>query len=216
MPIIKAITVGPSRVYTYHSVERVEFCRVDGQVLWSGHYRSFTDGEEARTPGMRAPGYDIATSVPLVPLGTDPIAAFEAAAVLSPQSEFFGGQVVSSAEVYTPVEWARKRQWEAVKIGRDAYLLGGISTPYGTFDTDLTSIVNILGAAAALPEGASTQWILKDNTTATLTRAQVGEVGALLAAFRAAAYAHGADLRALIDGAATTEAVSAVVWTPPA
>lgn len=217
MPIIKAITVGPSRVYTYHSVERVEFCRVDGQVLWSGHYRSFTDGEEARTPGMRAPGYEIATSVPLVPLGMDPIAAFEAAAVLSPQSEFFGGQVVPHATVYTPAEWARRGQWEAVKTGRDAALAGGVDTPYGRFDSDLTSIVNVIGAAsiaAQMPDTWSDQWILADRSVVTLNKAQLMEVGAILADFRSRTYRRGDELYRAIQEAATADDVRAITWSP--
>lgn len=216
MPIIKAITVGPSRVHTYHSVERVEFCRVDGQVLWSGHYRSFTDGEEARTPGVRAPGYEIATSVPLVPLGTDPVAAFEAAAVLSPQSEFFGGQVVPHATVYTPAEWARKGQWEAVKIGRDAHLDAGVTTTVGRFDSDLNTLVNVLGAAATMLDGDTRGWILADHSPVVLSKAQVLELGAALVTLRDTSYAQGATLYAQIQAAQTAEAVRAVVWTPPA
>jgi len=216
MPIVKAINAGPDKVLTYHTVERVEFCRVNGELLWSGHYRSFTDGEEARQPGGRARGHDIAAGVPLVSLGTDPIAAFEAASVLHPKSEFFGGQVVPHATVYAPAEWARKVQWEAVKIGRDAHLDAGVTTTVGRFDSDLNTLVNVLGAAATMLDGDTRGWILADHSPVVLSKAQVLELGAALATLRDTSYAQGSTLYAQIQAAQTAEAVRAVVWTPPA
>ena len=217
MPIIKPVLSGPDKTLTYHRVERVEICRVDGQILWSGHYRSFIDGEEARQPGVVGRGHNIVAGVPLVPLGDDPIAAFETAAVMHPKSEFYGGQVVPSAEVYTPVEWARKSQWESVKVGRDTALAGGVDTPYGRFDSDLTSIVNVIGAASIavqMPETWSDQWILADRSVVTLNKSQLMEVGAILADFRSRTYRRGDELYRAIQEAVTVDDVRAITWSP--
>lgn len=217
MPIVKSISNGPEISLTYHVVERVEFSRVGGSLIWGAHYRSYIDGEEARQPDKRARQAGLAGGVPLVPLGTDPIGAFESAAVLSPSSEFFGGQVVPHATVYTPVEWARKSQWESVKVGRDAALAGGVDTPYGRFDSDLTSIVNVIGAsamAAQMPDTWSDQWILADRSAVTLNKAQLMEVGAILADFRSRTYRRGDELYRAIQEVTTTDDVRAITWSP--
>lgn len=208
MPIIKALpgTSGPANV---HVITSVEIFSTPGGLRWVGKYRSSESG------GATPTAFGTLTDVPFAQTAGNPVEAFEAAAVAQVGSLFHGGEVVPAGQGALWME--QQIAWARVKRSRDAYLDSGVQTPYGMFDSDLVSIVNVLGATAALPEGATTPWILKDSSTVTLTRSQVSEVGALLAAFRSAGYTHGSALRAQIDSEQqTVEAVRAIAWTPPA
>lgn len=209
MPVIKAVPHG-GVITTRHVLQSVEVSVIGGARRWKARYMSYVG--DAQTPTTSGTIQD----VPIRAFGDDIIAAFEQACVETPASALYGGIHVPHGAAGDLVEIERAAAWAKVKVARDAYLDAGVATPYGVFDSDLVSIVNILGAAAATPEGATVQWILKDSSTAVLTKAQIVEVGALLAASRSAAYTCGAGLRAQIDAAMTAEDARAIVWTPPA
>lgn len=214
MPIIK--TPSGADQPAYYTISQVEIVRVYGEYQWRAAFSIWPSVEASRTPGAKPIATGVDTSVPLA-MATDVFAAYEAAAVLTPNSNFYGGEVVADTQAYTPVEWARITQWGKVKIQRDATLAGGVDTPYGRFDTDLTSIVNVIGAAsiaAQAPETWSDQWILADRTVVTLNKAQLMEVGAILADFRSRTYRRGDELYNALQSAPTLEAVRAITWSP--
>lgn len=218
MPIIKTATDGVSP--SYFEVTSVEFIRLGDGYTWRANYNAWPDADQRKTPGAKPQYAATDHDVPL-PQGLNPLSdlfgAYESAAVSSTGSHFYGGQVVAKVEEYTPVEWARITQWERIKVQRDAALSGGVDTPYGRFDTDLTSIVNVIGAAsiaAQAPETWSDQWILADRTVVTLNKAQLMEVGAILADFRSRMYRRGDELYNALQSAPTVEAVRAINWSP--
>ena len=218
MPIIKTTTdsVSPS----YFEVTSVEFIRLGDGYTWRANYNAWPDADQRKTPGAKPQYAATDHDVPL-PQGLNPLSdlfgAYESAAVSSTGSHFYGGQVVAKVEEHTPVEWARITQWERIKVQRDAYRAGGIDTPYGRFDSDLESIVNMIGAATIAAQQSETwtdQWILKDRTVVTLNRAQLLEVGALAAAFRGTNYRRGDELYTALQAAQTVAEVRAITWSP--
>ena len=214
MPIIK--TPSGADQPAYYTISQVEIVRVYGEYQWRAAFSIWPSVEASRTPGAKPITTGVDTSVPLA-MATDVFAAYEAAAVLTPNSNFYGGEVVAASQAYTTVEWARITQWGRVKIERDATLAGGVDTPYGRFDSDLESLVNVIGAAAVaaqMPDTWSDQWILADRSVVTLNRAQLMEVGAVLAAFRSQVYRRGDELYRAIQEAQTVESVQAITWSP--
>lgn len=211
MPVLKSVQWGAAPT-TYHRVWALEIQLVNGLLVCKGRYLSYADASATSRPESSG----TITGVPFTGTLGDPLEAFERACVNTPGNPLYGGTYTTSGSAQSSLEVERALAWGRIKVGRDAHLDGGVSTPYGVFDSDLVSIVNILGAAATLPEGATMAWILKDNTAVTLTRSQVADVGSILAAFRSTVYAQGSSLRDQVEAAETAEAVKAVVWAPPA
>jgi hypothetical protein len=108
--------------------------------------------------------------------------------------------------------------WGAVKRSRAAAIEAPLPTPYGYFDTDPESRANIANAVllaqvqVTLGLTVSIDWTLADNSTVTLTAAQMVEVGLLLGAQVQAAYATGRTLRTAIDAATTIPDAEAISW----
>lgn len=214
MPIIK--TPDGAAQPQYFKITRVEVVKFGDEFAWLAHYHAWDSPEQARQPDAKPRTGMVDTGVPLT-LAPDVFEAYERTAIITPSSHFFGGEIIDEVSQYTPVELARVSQWAAVKAQRDAYRASGIDTPYGRFDSDLESIVNLIGAAtiaSQMPETWSDQWILKDRSTITLTRAQLMEVGAIAADFRGRTYRRGDELYKAIQQAETVEAVRAITWSP--
>lgn len=211
MPIVKPAGQG-SKAAVYHAVTSVEFSRRSGTLAWRGSYRSFKD------VGGTTPAVSMGTieGVPVSDFSVDPLEAFERACIAAPDNVFFGGEYVAPGDTPGGLEVERRLAWARVKTARDVHLDGGVDTPYGRFDSDLVSIVNILGAKESMLENSSMPWIRKDYSQVSLTKVQIGEIGNALAAFRAQGYGWGSALHSQIDAASTAEAVRAIVWTPPA
>lgn len=211
MPILKLIEPARSQPAAYHTFTSVEFVRKPGGLHWRGFYRSFS-GSGGAGPALATGTIE---GVPLTDFSVDPIEAFERACIAHPDNVFFGGEYVAPGDTLGGLEVERRLAWARVKAARDAYLDSGVDTPYGRFDSDLVSIVNILGAKDSMPENSSMPWIRKDYSQVSLTKVQIGEIGNALAAFRAQGYGWGSALHSQIDAASTVEAVRAIVWTPP-
>ena len=109
-------------------------------------------------------------------------------------------------------------KWTEVKQARNAATKTPISTPFGIFDADDAAQANISKRvlllnntpAASLP--LTIEFTRHDNTVATLTPAQMVQVGLLLGAQVEAAFAKGRVLRSAIDAAGTSDLIGAISW----
>lgn len=210
MPIIKSI-VQDGKESLYHTVSYVEYYHKAEGLAWRGKFQSFSSAGPVEPPLHSGVELGIPVSAP----NLDPIRAFEEACVANPSSTFYGGEYTlpgtnTSLTLEKVVAWAR------VKGARDAYLNAGVDTPLGRFDSDLNTLVNLLGAVAEMPEGGSQGWILADHTPVILTKPQLRALGAALKTLRDSSYAQGSALYAQIQAAQTVEAVRAISWMPPA
>ena len=112
----------------------------------------------------------------------------------------------------------RAAKWAEVKQARNAATRAPISTPFGVFDADDAAQANISKRVQMLNNtpAASLPLIIEftrhDNTVATLTPAQMVQVGLLLGAQVEAAFAKGRVLRSAIDAAGTSDLIGAISW----
>lgn len=114
---------------------------------------------------------------------------------------------------------AKEQKWAAMKLARAAEKDSVLVTPHGTFDADeagrnnIAQTVQLLGTLTQLAQAPATiEFTRSDNTTATLTPAQMTEIGVLLGAKVQAAYNKGRTVRQQIDAAQTQQAVDAIGW----
>lgn len=211
MPIIKSISQG-GNTSVYHSVGYVEYYHKSEGLSWRGKFQSFSSAGPVTPPLHTGVELGIPVSAP----GPDPVRAFEEACIATPSSIFYGGEYVEPGQSSTSLSLEKTVAWQRVKGARDAYLNAGVDTPFGRFDSDLNTLVNLLGAVAEMPEGGSQGWILADHTPVILTKPQLRALGAALKTLRDSSYAQGSALYAQIQAAQTAEAVRAISWTPPA
>ena len=210
----------PSRgLLNIHVIDTVDFVLNNGVPVWRGYYRSFKNLDDYLSPDQVHSDSGRISGIGVTELGTNPIAAFELAATLSNRSPFYGGTLMSQEEtLLNALEVYKIQQWETIKYSRDNALIQGVDTPYGKFNTDVTSLVNMLGAVSVgETQGPtwSTSWIKFDNTPTTLTVPQLRHIGALVANWRGACYTQGGVLRAILESANTKETIRSVVWTDP-
>lgn len=113
----------------------------------------------------------------------------------------------------------RLTKWAEMKLAREAAITEPLTTPYGVFDADRLSQTNITNAIlllqnlAALGTPDTVDFTLANNSTVTLTTAQMVQVGVCLGAQSQAAYAMGVLKRAAIEAATTIAAVEAITWS---
>lgn len=205
MPIIKQTQTGD-----FHVIRAVEFVKFGASLAWRAKYQSFKLPD-----ALRPTGSGELLDVPVALDISDPISAFESACVNQPGGVLHGGDVVDSPSAETVIGLERSAAWSRVRTARDTHLAAGCATPHGHFDTDLTSIVNLLGATASMQEGESMPWILQDHSVVVLTKSQLLAAGRQLAEFRAQVYAHGSAIYQQIQAAESVEAVRAIRWTAP-
>jgi hypothetical protein len=116
------------------------------------------------------------------------------------------------------LEQHKADRWEHIKRQREAAFDAPLATAYGTFDSDAVARQNITDAAQlattliGMGQSGTIDFTRADNTTATLTYAQMVEVALTLGAKIQAAYATGRARRAQIDAATTIGEVEAVTW----
>jgi len=109
-------------------------------------------------------------------------------------------------------------QWTAIKVARAVELTTPLTTPFGPFDaTDagqksITDAVLLLQTMEQLGTPTTIDFTLANNTTATLTTAQMVQVGLLLGQRTQQIYGHGRLRRDAIAAATTAAEVEAVVW----
>ena len=114
----------------------------------------------------------------------------------------------------------KKRKWVEIKAAREAAITAPtMETPHGAIDADDRSIQNITRALVAWREAlalgvgpATIDWTMADNTAATMTIDQLGQVAAILLGRGDAAHQKARLLRAQIDAATTATEVAAVMW----
>lgn len=112
----------------------------------------------------------------------------------------------------------RATRWADVKLARYAAVTAPIVTEHGTFDASLvaqksiTDAILMLQTLEFLGTPQTIDFTLSDNTTATLTTAQMVQVGLALGAQTQAAYATARGLRAQIEAATTIAEAEVVVW----
>lgn len=219
MPIAKVINHEKHGQLVLHIIDSVDFVLVGDSPIWRGHYRSFADPDAMLNPDARHQDSGRISSIGITELGTNPVAAFELAAIESERSPFFGGTIVSFEDIQQDaLALYRARQWELIKYQRDSALIAGVNTPYGKFNTDTISLVNMLGAVAVGESQGpswSTPWITFDNASTVLTVAQLKHIGLLVANWRGACYTWGNKLRVDLHDAQTKTAIQSVVWSNP-
>jgi hypothetical protein len=129
---------------------------------------------------------------------------------------FDSGSVI--ADNLEGLDAVKVRAWAVIKDKRDNALNSTFIWNDMVFDADGDSQQRIQGAvqlatiAAAAGQEFSIAWTLHDNTTSTLSGADMVNVGLALGQFVQANFAHGVTLRAAINGATTVEEVQAVSW----
>jgi hypothetical protein len=110
---------------------------------------------------------------------------------------------------------AKAQAWTRIKAARAAAETGPLTVSGRGFDATDISQRQIAGAVQlALIAGPAftVDWTLADNTTATLTQAEIIGVGVALGQRTSAIYATGRSLRAEIDAATSNAEADAVVW----
>lgn len=110
-------------------------------------------------------------------------------------------------------------KWDEIKAARTDEIDAPLVTPYGTFDshsdgrTNIAELVLMLNNMPTPP--ASIEFTLADNSTATLTPAQMVSVGLLLGQKVQGAHATARALRARIDAAASAGQLNPIKWPKP-
>ena len=109
-------------------------------------------------------------------------------------------------------------KWAAIKAAREASIDANLATPYGTFDckakdrSNITDAVLMLQTLSALGTPTTIDFTLTDNSTVTLTTAQMVTVGLLLGQKVQTAHGTARALRAQIEAATTSNQVEAITW----
>ncbi len=113
---------------------------------------------------------------------------------------------------------SRDAQWGRIKTLRNAALTAPLPTAYGEFDADPSSQKNITDSVllaqtlAALGQPVEIDFTRADNTTVTLSAAQMIEVGLALGQRTQQVYATARALRAAIDAATTISEIESIAW----
>lgn len=109
--------------------------------------------------------------------------------------------------------------WAAIKDRREALLVGAFTVAGRTFQCNQASMSGAtLGAFMALTQGGDAaanyrqSWVLADNTTVSLTAAEMVEVGWAGSAYVTELWEKSQRLRQALDAATTIDAVEAVKW----
>jgi hypothetical protein len=124
-----------------------------------------------------------------------------------------------SRTVQLPLATLQDAKWAQTKTAREAFISAPLPTPHGVFDCDpdsrksITDAVLMLQTLAAIGSPSTIDFTLADNSVATLTTAQMVEVGLLMGQRVQQAYAIGRMRRTAIYAATNAAEVEAVpVW----
>lgn len=108
--------------------------------------------------------------------------------------------------------------WTAIKASREAAIDAPLATPYGSFDsgakdrTNITDAVLMLQTLAGLGNPTTIDFTLSNNSTVTLTTAQMVTVGLLLGQKVQTAHGTARARRAAIEAATTAQQLAAITW----
>lgn len=112
------------------------------------------------------------------------------------------------------LEMVGAQVWAQIKAAREAAEFGGFSWDGSVFDSDAMSQSRIQGAVllASMAPAFSVDWTLADNTTRTLSAADLAQVGAALGQHVQACHSTARDLRQQVSLASTVEQLLALSW----
>lgn len=210
MTIIKTVTAPNGAVLEQHNLARLE---VEGDFSISLLYLNGCTAAQSTQPHPRPFAWQWRESVVTSALPSLALPAIERWLVEQPDSPFYGGSVVENE---TPLQLARLVKWSQIKAARASSEYAGFMFKGHLFDSDEYSQGNIQGAVlqAILEDDSFTRdWTLVDNTTMTLTKAEVIGLGVALGAHIDSVHSRGRALRALIEAPdATVETVEAITW----
>ena len=123
---------------------------------------------------------------------------------------------------YTTKQWEDPRtladlksaQWVTIKRARSAAEYAGFTWDGSTFDSDAISQNRITGAVtlAQLSPNFTIHWTLANNSTRTLSQADMIAVGVALGQHVQAQFTKAQGLRVQIEAATSWEQVAAVMW----
>lgn len=134
--------------------------------------------------------------------------------LLAANGDFSGGSVMEDGA--ETIAGTKSRRWAAIKTERARRLAGTFTHAGSTYDIDPTHLagasIDAREALIADEVGWTQAWVLSDNTTVTLTAAEMIAVGRACKAVVSDLWATSQYLRGLIDAATTVEEVDAVVW----
>ncbi len=129
--------------------------------------------------------------------------------------------VTFSWEDTRSLEGFKASHWTELRSQRDRLINGGFTWDGSRFDSDPASQQRIQGAvqlallAAQAGQPFTVDWTLYDNTTRTLTGADMVAVGLALGEHVQTHFVIGQTLRDAVNAATTREEVEAVVWEGP-
>lgn len=163
----------------------------------------FVNGQWITEPDNRGSWYNPSTNeqIEVPAIGVDPPAGW-----------------VRGVAPALPIADARAQAWDRIKAARNGAEFGTFTWNGLVFDGDSESQRRIQGAAqlAAMAIAAnvpwSIAWTLADNTTITMSAADMIAAGTSLAVSVAGAHNVARALRTQIDAATTQEELDAIVW----
>lgn len=212
MPILKSITLPNHAVGEFHVARRLEVDFVKSIAMLS----VLSYPNEAAYLAGAGPIYTTPVLVPATACAAPLLASAEVWLTAVEESIFAGG--VITTDQAQGLEAMKMRQWDQIKVARDAALAGGMAFDGSMFDSDPVSISRITGAAmlAMMAVSAATPykvtWVLADNTTRELDAAETMALGAAAGAHVQAVIDQGQALRGELEAATTIGQVAAVAW----
>lgn len=103
----------------------------------------------------------------------------------------------------------KAQKWEEIKAARNVLEFEGFEFEGHIYDSDQTSQGRIIGAAMSQTDQV---WTVADNSTVSLTAAQLASLYITLQIHVANAHARGRAARQALDAATTIEEVNAVIF----
>ena len=148
----------------------------------------------------------------------DPFGSLERWLLAEPEGRFSGGDYVPEVAT-SDLEDAKLIKWAQIKSRRDQEESNGfVVEGVGTFDSDVQSRTNIIGAALAAKikidasEPFSIDWTTRDNTVVPLTAEQAIGLGFDMFTHLDATHQHSRQLFTQIQDATTVEEVNTINW----
>jgi len=113
------------------------------------------------------------------------------------------------------IEERRYSAWQSMKANRDEQNLKPIVVNGNLFDANQLSQQRINGAvtlAMLAPDSWTIEWTLADNTTVTLTKQDILDLGIAIGTRTSQVFEYARQLRAQIEQTNTLEELSSITW----
>lgn len=140
------------------------------------------------------------------------IASGELACTTDVTSPLTGGTYSSDSGVALDI--AKTRKWIEIKEMRDVAVFSTITWDGSVFDSDPTSIQNVLLAIRTMELNSTTSvaWTLNDNTVRTMSLADLRNVAVAMGENMVATHEYAQAKRALIIAATDVPSVEEITW----